>query len=106
MIKAKVKGFRYHADKAEDIITRAENNRGRYDEEKMGTELRKAEIYARLAVAAPADQTLPCPGRLIAQGGGMIPAPSRPCALQAEHEGDHVTADGIYFHDWPMRDDE
>jgi hypothetical protein len=48
-----VKDFQYYADKAEDMIARAERNGGRFSDEQVTNEIAKAQVYATLATAAP-----------------------------------------------------
>lgn len=95
------KDFAYYADKAEEVISGAVRNAGRYSDAQMTTEVAKAQVYATLANAAVHRKPPgPCYGRLVpaARGHG-----ERPCVLLEGHYRDpdslHQTEAGVLFRD-------
>jgi hypothetical protein len=84
-----LRDFQYYADKTEQAIRASRTGKG-LDATKL--ELTRAEIYARLAAAAP---------RFIActafKHGEIAFERKYRCALRAGHEGDHRTDDGVNF---------
>jgi hypothetical protein len=95
------KNFAYYATRAEEFITKAERNAGRFSDEQVANEVAKAQVFATLAAAVVYRRPPgPCYGRLVpaARGHG-----ERPCVLLEGHYQDpdslHQTEAGVMFRD-------